>query len=958
MKTLRELFELAKRTGKTLKEIFANVPGSYSTYRTEISKMLKSSPPAILGAHRWSYVEEIIGNFPESVIVECAKTAADGSYEYKYYQIPVSLNEEGQVTWGEGKEVEFDVVITTKNEAAQLLAESHNPLPNRVELLENNIGQVTIDEKTKKARVDIAQRAEVKNKNNRVYPAAVLKAAVAEAKLRLPLPMETMHRNEQNIGDTCALIKSIEFNEETGIVSLPEIEILDAGSGKVIQEYIDKGGKIEVSQRAFGSSITVTDESTGENYELITALHITGWDTVGNGSASVEGTDLTLESLLAQGQTLTPTATPAPTSTLAPTNSPINIAEIVQQTIASLVTPLQEGLTTAQQNMTHETRQLQLERYRTLAQDTLETILADTPRFSIKQKELIKARINIDQHFDKVSMEDVGSIDRVLRPIVLKEMEEADKLITNQVVERWNLPAAKGTQGQGRIINNYGGLTYSEMLNVAPIDANLYNTTVQRTINEITRENPHAYVMSETHPSLDIFAQTMDKFFSEHADDLKEEQKRLNETSQADVKVPVNLTSMYMVAVAWRLTASFEFAQLHPMMNLLENIPVQVWVGQQDSTIPPIERWEKYHAAENTDIVESEIQYQNVELGASYQPLHLSVTPHARAVTRGTVMDPLMQSLANGSREIRDLTNRMIWDLTIVEALKHNATKVETAATLVHVGSNKATATRWTVPTSTGILIDYEWVVSKDANGNVDKTVFRRLFPANGAATVSTSGNLTPMVLTDSGTTQPTNGYLYGTDWNFDTDASEIILTATGRAKLGATEDLELTYSYNDKNVRIFDAIAPAGTTFLDNLMNLRIALAEARNTIVQEHYTPECIAWNYSVKEKVTLGAQFTRDGTNDAQALNMMNEILYFDGTKTVWDTAIRENYIINAQMMSTLYGLHTPFTLSDEQRTDNKGNRKYFGEQWSGGKVPKPHKSSLIYVKNVDKLGKVAT
>lgn len=957
MNTLRQLLELAKKTGKSLKEIFANVPGSYSTYRKEIASLLKTNPPDVLGAHRWAYVEEIIGDYPESVIVECAKATDSGSYEYKYYQIAVQLDEEGNPTWGEGKEVEFDVVITTKNEAAALNEQFGSGQVQQIQLEENKIGKVTIDEATKKASVQIAQRAEVKNRNNRVYPAAVLKAAVEQAKTRLPLPMETMHRPEQNIGDTCALIKDIQYDEDTGIVSLPEIEIFNAGSGKVIQEYIEKGGKLEVSQRAVGSSIQVTDEKTGETYDLITSLHITGWDMVGDGSASVAGTSFALESFLEAGGTPTPTPTPTPNPTPTPTPNPgqlpanVNLEDLVGQAVSKALNPYQEGLTTAQQQMLDETRNSQLSRYRVLAVDAIDDILAETPRFSLQQKEVIKARINIDEHFDKISMDDLTSISRVLKPVVQTEMEFTDKLIAGQARDAWNLPAAQGGMGADRLINNAGGMTYSQMLNVAPIDIPLYNETVQKAINEINRQNPNLWVMPENHPQMDVLAKVMNSFFEKNGNALKEEQRALNETNQSDIKVPVNLTSMYMVAVAWRLTTAFEFAQLHPMVNLLENIPVQVWNGQQASTTPAIERWEKYHTAEDTNIPVSEIRYLNSELAASYQSLHLKITPHARATARGSVMDPIMDSLANGAREIRDLTDTMIWDLTIVEALKHNATQVTTAADCTEVSGQTRT---WKIPApANSVLVDYEWVVQKNDDGNVSKTLFRRLTPDTGSATLDHDGSLTPVIITDSGATQPTNGFIYGTDWTIDWDNQWIILTAAGETKRGS-DTIKATYTYNNKNVKVFDAKPPAGTTFLGNLINLRLRLAEARTLITDEHYMPECLAWNYGIKEKVALGAQFTHDGGSEANALNMMNEILRFDGTKTVWSTAIRQQWIINAQMMSTLYGLHTPFSLSSEQRTDEQGNRRYFGEQWSGGKVPKPEKSALVYIKNVDNFG----
>ena len=130
----RQLLELAKKTGKKLSEIFVNIPGSYSTYRKEIRSLLNSNPPAILGAHKYAYVEEILGDTPDSVIIEAYKSGDNGG-EYTYFQVPISINEQGNLAWGEGKEVKFDVGISAKNESQTLQDNFGNTQPQMVPLI-------------------------------------------------------------------------------------------------------------------------------------------------------------------------------------------------------------------------------------------------------------------------------------------------------------------------------------------------------------------------------------------------------------------------------------------------------------------------------------------------------------------------------------------------------------------------------------------------------------------------------------------------------------------------------------------------------------------------------------------------------------------------------------------------------------------------------------------------------
>ena len=83
------------------------------------------------------------------------------------------------------------------------------------------------------------------------------------------------------------------------------------------------------------------------------------------------------------------------------------------------------------------------------------------------------------------------------------------------------------------------------------------------------------------------------------------------------------------------------------------------------------------------------------------------------------------------------------------------------------------------------------------------------------------------------------------------------------------------------------------------------------------------------------------------------MMNVIASIQGLKPIWSTAIELPYTIVTENNATLYGVHTPFTMTNSVINDNTGNEHWFAKQFVGAGVPEPKKLSILGLKNVDKL-----
>ena len=953
---IKKIHELMSKTGKSMKEVFAMLPGSMTHYRNEIRRMLKDKPPAFLGAHKYSYIEDILVEQPKDVVIECVDT----DYNRKYFMAKL-VEKDGQIQWGEGKEIEFTVVPQMKNEMAEMIKFVESAPPPSDQFVEVSDATIEYNESTQTAIVNIAQRAETINRNNRSYPADVLKRAVTEAQQYIEthgsLPIETLHGDVRDINSVCAVIKKIEFDESTGVVSLPEVKILsETTSGKNVLAILKAGEKLQLSQRGLGTAHTETDESTGKEYQKMDYITFQGFDLVWNGEASVADTDFQLAKMPehignppADGPTLSSVTELIQKAGKDEKITEADIRAALKGVMGTELAPLQKQLESALAEVKDYQLQISRNDFVSKGIEYVNEKLAEAgARFTDGQKDIIRSRIDLDKLSEQYDGKDITAVSRIVDGVLTKEIANMDTILAELGLDKLNLP--KGRSGS-RYINRAGGLTFDKFVTDLPYDGETFVKTAEAAIKNVTRQTikednlspEDLWVMPKTHEGMDVLAQILEKFY------LENESKVQNEATQAGVGVPVSITSMYIVYVAWRMTSAFQVVQMHTMENLLENIPVEVWTGAH-ADVAPIEQWMALNPGENVDIPESEWSTRNYPLAASYQPQHTRVTPYVMAVTKGTVMEPVARSIALPARELRDKTDTMLWYIQIMEALKYNSVAVTTAETIARNDSNPAGPYQLQGP-----IVPYEWVILKDVNDNVASAGFKRLFPANGAgkATGDTdSGELQGTSLTPLEVGDGSANFLYGTDYTVDFIAGTITLTTAGAAKLTSGESLNVKYQ-RATNMRVWDAMPSAGVSYANHLLGFQRVLADNKADIVDRHYTPECLCWNYRLQEKLALSARFTEEGTNAAHGIDMMNTIARIQGLKPVWSTAIELPYCIVTEMNATLYGVHTPFTMTNSVINDNTGNEHWFAKQFVGAGVPEPKKLSILGLKNVDRL-----
>ena len=934
---LRKLFELVKNKGMKLQEVYALIPGSQEVHERAIRKALKDNPPAEFGAHSWSWLEACLGPAPDKIVVEVSK--ADG---YCYFEVDVSVDTAGMISFGTATEVEYELVSKAKNEARQFQESLDAAKPTPKVYNEQHAANLSLNESGETAflSVDFAGQADVRNRNGRIYTAECLQEAVEELQDRLPLPFGTVHEDQTDLGKVAGLIHEVAFDSETGKVSLPKIELLDTTSGSDLKEILDKDVAVEISHRAVGQGYLETDESTGEQTEVVTWLRYEGIDTVWPGRSGFGNTNL-------QPKPESHQPTGDPNRQNLPVNQPITkdeVAQIVAQTLQGALTPYQQQL---QEQVKAQELQQNKFMLKGIAAETIEEILTNYPQFGDTEKDALRATASdTEKLYERVSSNptDRASIKAAQERMIESQVEFISKVRAQYGLSQKQLP--EGRQGS-RYINRYGGVTtVDEVIANSPLDVQEVNRVVNTALDAAFQGNTVLKEQSERnqkHENFKIHAEMLDREMYRLAPRIQSEMDRglKWETMQAGVEVPVSITSMYIELVAWKMLTAIPHVQLHPMVSLLENIPIEGFTSAYGRDAG-LDKWARASGVgEHNAIPTSIIDFGNHVLAASAQKYATTYTQEALATIRNTVMDIQTSVVALCGKDLADMIDGMLWELMVNESLAGESTKVSSAETLTRVG----TSTPSTWKASKAGWITYEWIVAKDGN-NPTRSYPQRLFPNSGAATQGASEiTRQTMVVSRTGASPPAFNYV--DDWTFDAADGTITLTAAGQTKLGSN-DLTLTYQYSD-NCTVWDATIPEGMSYKDHLWDLRFAISAARQNVVDRNYEPMTIAWSFAAEDQIAGGENFRRDGLTITDIVDAQNTVRDFAGTMPTWSANFPKKFVLVFEDKHALYGIHTPYMMGQPQMIDETGDPFLSGNQFAGAAVPKWEKGSVVALQN---------
>jgi hypothetical protein len=140
-------------------------------------------------------------------------------------------------------------------------------------LTENMIFEVSqVSESNGAMRVrGIAQRAEVRNRNNRVYPRHVMEREIGKLQERIKAGDSVFASADHpsdgvaRISDAAAIWRNVEMQPDGAVVA--EADLLDTHPGKNLQAIFRAGGRVGISARGFGT--THKRQHNGEEADIV-----------------------------------------------------------------------------------------------------------------------------------------------------------------------------------------------------------------------------------------------------------------------------------------------------------------------------------------------------------------------------------------------------------------------------------------------------------------------------------------------------------------------------------------------------------------------------------------------------------------------------------------------------------------------------------------------------------------
>ena len=748
------ILELAKESGKTLLEIYAQVPNSFEAYRSQISNALSKNPPTEVQNAEYCWLEGCVGEFPEKILFEAVmKGDDDGKYTRKYYQSKVGLDEAHQIVFTDTEEVETVVVIKAKNDMKQL-SETYTPENVKVSEFDETIDATfeldALTEadarsgKKRTAKVKVAQESDKKNKNGRVYPKDVMREAVVNAQGDIKkyngLLMDSQHRvdadgkNLTNLRETVAVIKQIEFNEADGTVSLPKVEFVNTQAGKDLVALLESGIKLQVSQRGEGTAHTVWDPDTNESYQKVNHLRIRGIDIVAPGTASVADAYIEShneqqsggESQSSQNGGGSGQEDPTAEGTELPTNrntgggngggssDPPQPAQLSEED-KRLLTDMQRTLDTQQSTLTETQQQLKSQADEserkagiahlkihgtTILDEEIEALL----RFNEEQKQLLKDDIHVTSYYNEImDVYSEESIRQVLKPAIHKAAQRLDKIIAASRLQEMGFP----TDMQTGIANRQQGQTRVSVIHENMPGAELHHKTTHLVIEKIKKESERdVWLMPLDHPYMDILESVMNTFMQAHYSTLMNE-----DVQQSDIGGRIATIAAMVIPTAWRLTTAFQVVDIEPMPNRVLDKKIRIQAQGNPTNTDFLTQYANLDPGENGNIQEVNISYLNYPMYATRQALRSTITPNAIATARNTPMQPLVDTVMDIAMDIKNRVDMALWWLHIVRGLLQGKTEVTTWTSLTRVGTSNVyrSAHRAWIP--------YVWEKTTDTQG-------------------------------------------------------------------------------------------------------------------------------------------------------------------------------------------------------------------------------------------------
>ena len=923
-----EYIKLEAIVAETDIDTVIDVSDSYENKISEIKQALANSG-LVCDSDEW----DVLATLPEILIFMIKK-----DNKYHYFVANYKTTDGGGVEFTDIKNIEIEFVQCV-NETA-IHDENKEVSKNLNEVLDVDIilSEKQTDGKIRRGVVEHAQIADTINKNNRIYPKEVLREAVSNAKEFIArngaMHMDSQHRivdgkNFRDIRETVALLKEIDFVDDKYVRI--GFDLVDTQAGKDFQALVDGGARFQVSQRGTGTSKFIRQED-GKNIEVVTSLHIEGFDFIPSGTASVEEADvLFLENMEVTQMEEKKELEQINEDNIQKDNNKIDQAQIIDLVTDLSISEEDDNMINEQiEALKQEIEKSKEELARIKQKELLEQCIIDKERilndlisndkysaFTETQKKAIISKIKVD---DLVGLCGTEEFKTVLEQRLNEEIDLASKILAETELKKLNIKEVNEDKGRVYVIRN-------EKRWMEAVDK-----ISQRLEPEVKRRlGISEFYIADNHPAMSVINRMCERF-----EDLNY-QKLLNEAgeeiTQSDIGVKVATISRAIIPIAFRNVTAFDVCDVGNMTQRIENVMYSVWnagiTGDVHSDVSAIE------IAEGGTIPTAGIQYVACPILAMRKSLKTRISSEAIATAKGTSMNPIEDTLTALGVDISRRVDQLLWYVMLAQAQRYSVGEVTSSYETLTKQSDGLT-----YKSANPAWIQYEYVKAYDSNGNPTSS---KLVPLFGA----TSGNSLQAVVVGYGST-PTL-LTYSTDYIINWADGSIKLTSTGVGKVGSN-DVKAKYSYT-KNAFTWSIIPPVGVTGYENLINLRQAVGRAKVAVASRHYNPNVIATSLSTEDMLTSSPMFTNSGATPADILDRFNNISVYAGMQSVKTSALPNDWILVFEKNACIYRNFIPLSISGSFKNTTNGDDEWIAEEYSGQDVPVKDKLSLVAIQDLN-------
>ncbi len=899
---------------KEKNEIYARIPNSYEEKSMKITDALRKS--TLFGAVENEWNLSIEATFADSVIVD--KSTKEGQ---KYYKADWSLDENGDVILSNVKDVEVDAVVKIKNENQQI---------DRRTLLNEDIQTsifleevTTSGKKQYKGKVNVAQIADTRNRNGRIYPEKVLQESVTKLKEKLktgPIPMYRGHRtndgkNTDDLNEIVAVINDVNYHSEDKTVSLDDITFVETQAGKDMIALAEARMPFQVSQRGAGSSHLVKGED-GKVNEIVDVLEIDGWDALRSGKASVSQADmefqvLTEEAEMPDKKVLTeeevkalleaertkilnefkemkpeekkeekPPETPKPEvdkSAEALNEMTKQLNEMKEFIEAGKRKEGIESLTKAGEGIINET--LKDEKYKI---------------FNEADK----------KHISSMALKDVpelyGKVD-VAKPDEFKS--KVDAILNEKVEEVSHFIAQARLQAKGYGNTPGNGIQHVEMIR-SEIPNGERIMRLEEAIDEINDPNKEHYKLPKEHRFNKAINEVMDAYYTEHYKALMNESGE--NFTQSDIGASIRSINAAIIPAALKRLTATRYCNVFSMKSLREDVLLETLLPAitSNSIHTNVALLQPTEDGTLSTVGSTLTAYPMI---ATEKGFNTRISARAIATAKNSGIEPVALSVAAISKQMAQIMDQYIWEWIIARAQAYSKGEVTSVETLTQVGS-----TDEYYSAHEGWIL-YE-VYRDTTSTNPTDAKLINLFG-------STSGNTYQAIVVDNSNSDP---FTYGTHYTINAADGSITLTEAGVTLKGG-HSMRAKYSYTT-NAKFWSVTGGGSTvTLYDWLMNLQQKVGQAKATIRGRGYEPDFAITDITVEDLISKGPNFDASKAQPGTVKDALGNVNTYDGLPMDRAGWLPSGWLLVGKKGTVTggpqYGIHTAMTMQGPKLTAAK-------------------------------------